>query len=321
MTSSCRGPHRNLQGSIPKTLVPKNNLPPLLDRLSFLPLGTLTRRSASPPSSSSHLPATVPFRLSWLCPFPLVRDEDSLIVDFPLCGEVTCPEQDCSIPLCANLGLNGVVREKNTSGSTTIFLMSRLVSAGVCRTNIAKPVKQHQCLQTLDLYVPATHCQWRCDPSSITFPSEASLRNHLAGHKKAELRDAAPKLSLPTPSIKKQNRRKSGANVSSDINEPSNVSDPAAVLAQPVLQNDIHMCPDEVVQGPLGHFLDPLDNFSADQFPPNTFEAFEDLVEDITQAAITHLFPDGSPSNGPSSQSTAINIDDSATCQRLYTKP
>ncbi|GIY48211.1 c2H2-type domain-containing protein [Caerostris darwini] len=159
-----------------------------------------------------------------LAPFPW-SGMKTLIVDFPLCGEVTCRVQI-------------------------------LVVSGV-------PVKQHKCLQSLDLYVHVIHCQWRCDPCSITFPSEASLRNHLAGHKRADLRDAAPKLSFPTPSIRKQKRRKRGANMTSAINEPSNVSDPAAVLAQPVLQEDVQMCPDE---------------------------------------------------------STAINIDDPATCQRLYTR-
>ncbi|GIY95372.1 retrovirus-related Pol polyprotein from type-2 retrotransposable element R2DM [Caerostris extrusa] len=245
----------------------------------------------------------------------------SLIVDFPLCGEVVCPEENCTHSFVCISWSSVVwsVRKHLLIHHNLPGVKTRL-RCGICRTNIAKLVKQHQCLKSIDLYVPATHCLWKCDPCSITFHSEASLRNHLAAHKKAALRDAAPKLSLPTPSIKKRNRRKRGAKVSSDINDPSTVSDPAAVLAQPVLQKDIHVRPDETVQGPLAHFLDPLDIFLADQFSANTFGAFEDLVEDITQAAITHLFPDGPPSNGTSSQAIAINVDDPATCQRLYTR-
>ncbi|GIY30008.1 hypothetical protein CEXT_464761 [Caerostris extrusa] len=157
--------------------------------------------------------------------------------------------------------------------------------------------------------------------SATTFPfGSRGLRNHLAGHKREQLRAAAPKLSLPAPSTKKRNRRKRGNNVLPDIIEPSTVSDPAAVLAQPVLQTAIQVRPDDSIQGPLVHFLEPLDVFSSDQFSPSTFGPFEDLVEDITQAAITHLFPDGPQSNGTSTSATAINVDDPATCQRLYTR-
>ncbi|GIY13588.1 hypothetical protein CDAR_567241 [Caerostris darwini] len=91
--------------------------------------------------------------------------------------------------------------------------------------------------------------------SAPSFFQSAGLRNHLAAHKKVELRDAAPKLLLPAPSIRKHKRRKRGDNLPPDISEPSNVSDPAAVLAQPVLQGDILACPDDSIQGPISHLI------------------------------------------------------------------
>ncbi|GIX76424.1 hypothetical protein CEXT_111211 [Caerostris extrusa] len=115
------------------------------------------------------------------------------------------------------------------------------------------------------LYVPASNFQWRCDSCDISFPSDVSLRNHLTGHKEIDLRDAAPKLSLPAPSTKKSRRRKRIANPATSIAEPSTVTDPAAVLAQPVVLSQIEPCPDDEVSGPLGHFLEPRDDFLSEQ--------------------------------------------------------
>ncbi|GIY63744.1 retrovirus-related Pol polyprotein from type-1 retrotransposable element R2, partial [Caerostris darwini] len=191
---------------------------------------------------------------------------------------------------------------------------------GICRTDVTKPAKQHQCLQAVDLYVPATHLQWRCDSCCISFPSDSSFRNHLAGHKKADLREAAPKLSLPPPSSRKHKRRRKDAAVPVDIGEPSIVSDPATVLARPVIQGDIVTCPDDSVGGPISHFLEQLDAFLADQVPTDAFNSFENLVDEIVQTAVSHLFPDGPPPSGSGSSPVKINMDDPATCQRLYTR-
>ncbi|GIY62515.1 hypothetical protein CDAR_495331 [Caerostris darwini] len=143
------------------------------------------------------------------------------------------------------------------------------------------------------------------DSCDISFPSDASLRNHLTGHKRVDLRDAAPKLSLPAPSTKKSRRRKRIVIPAISVAEPSTVTDPAAILTQPVVPSQIEPCPDDEVSGPLGHFLEPLDDFLSEQLAHDSFGAFEKLVENIT-----HLFPDGPTSNGSSSQSTVINIDD-----------
>ncbi|GIY31151.1 retrovirus-related Pol polyprotein from type-1 retrotransposable element R2 [Caerostris darwini] len=168
--------------------------------------------------------------------------------------------------------------------------------------------------------VKPTDLQHQCPQCSDCFASSQGLRNHLAAHKKAQLRDAAPQLSLPAPSTRKRSRRKRGTALTSVVCEPSIVSDPAAVLAQPVAQGAALECHEESDPGPLGHFLGPLDAFLADQVSPDSFRAFEDLVEDISQAAIAHLFPDGPPSAGHGSNSADINTDDPATCQRLYTR-
>ncbi|GIY87961.1 retrovirus-related Pol polyprotein from type-2 retrotransposable element R2DM, partial [Caerostris darwini] len=293
-----------------------------LFRLHQIPMGRLeARRAASPAPSAANLLTSTSSTSPTSGPFPLVREDDTLFVDFPLRGEVVCPEPGCVHSFVCKSWSSAVwSAKKHLRIHHTLPRVQTCLRCGICQSVISKPVQNHSCLQSLELYVPAVHCQWKCEPCLITFPSETSLRNHLAGHTRANLRNEAPKLSLPAPSTKKRKRRKRGSQLPSDINEPSTVSDPAAVLAQPVLQEEFQLCSDEVAPGPLSHFVDQLDRFASDQFPPITFGSFEDLVEDITQAAISHLFPDGPPTGGPSSTSSTTNIDDPATCQRLYTR-
>ncbi|GIY63746.1 retrovirus-related Pol polyprotein from type-1 retrotransposable element R2 [Caerostris darwini] len=293
-----------------------------LFRLHQIPMGRLeARRAASPVPPAANPLTSTSSSAPTSGPFPLVREDDTLFVDFPLRGEVVCPEPGCAHSFVCKSWSSAVwSAKKHLRIHHTLPRVQTCLRCGICQSAISKPVQSHSCLQSLELYVPAVHCQWKCEPCLITFPSETSLRNHLAGHTRANLRNAAPKLSLPAPSTKKRKRRKRGSQLTSDINEPSTVSDPAAVLAQPVLQEEFQICSDEDAPGPLSHFVDQLDRFASDQFPPITFGAFEDLVEDITQAAISHLFPDGPPTGGPSSTSSGTNMDDPATCQRLYTR-
>ncbi|GIY55747.1 hypothetical protein CDAR_87491 [Caerostris darwini] len=207
-------------------------------------------------------------------PFPLLRDGNSLFVDFPICGEVFCPEQDCSSSFVCKTWSSVVWSvKKHLRTHHNILDIRTCLRCGICRTDVTKPAKQHQCLQAVDLYVPATHLQLRCDLCCISFPSDTSYRNHLAGHKKADLREAVPKLSLPPPSSRKHKRRRKDAAVPVDIGEPSIISDPAAVLAQPVIQGDIVTCPDDPVGGPISHFLEQLDAFLADQVPTDAFNS------------------------------------------------
>ncbi|GIY44244.1 retrovirus-related Pol polyprotein from type-1 retrotransposable element R2 [Caerostris darwini] len=78
--------------------------------------------------------------------------------------------------------------------------------------------------------------------------------------------------------------------------------------------------PDDSVGGPISHFLEQLDAFLADQVPTDAFYSFENLVDEIVQTAVSHLFPDGPPPSGSGSSPVEINIDDPATCQQLYTR-
>ncbi|GIY44816.1 retrovirus-related Pol polyprotein from type-2 retrotransposable element R2DM [Caerostris darwini] len=96
----------------------------------------------------------------------------------------------------------------------------------------------------------------------MSFPSELSLRKHLDGHKRAELRADAPKLSLPVSANKKSRRKRANHRSVADIGEPSVVHDRNAVLAQPVAQEPLslnNIVPEEDTPGPLSHFIEVLD--------------------------------------------------------------
>ncbi|GIY24079.1 transposon TX1 uncharacterized 149 kDa protein [Caerostris darwini] len=248
----------------------------------------------------------------------VIREGQSVLFKLPFVGTVQCP--DCTDTFTGRewFSVKGSIikhlrfKHRISSSSSRHF-------CSICKDFIRSKPSDHRCFVDVGLLVKPSNLQYQCNECADSFSSSQGLRNHLAAHEKAQLRDAAPKLTLPAPSIRKRARKKRCAALTSDICEPSIVSDPAAVLAQPVAQGAALECQDDSDQGPLGHYLGPLDAFSAEQVIPDSL-SLRGSVEDITQAAITHLFPDGPPSTGHCSSSADINTDDPATCQRLYTR-
>ncbi|GIY87765.1 retrovirus-related Pol polyprotein from type-2 retrotransposable element R2DM, partial [Caerostris darwini] len=204
----------------------------------------------------------------------------------------------------------------------TPIISSRL-RCGMCSSDVCKPIKNHSCFTKVEPYVPNICSQWQCDSCQMSFPGELSLRNHLDGHKRAELRAAAPKLSLPASSSKKSRRKRAKHCSTADIDEPSVVQDNNAVLAQPIAQEPLsldNIVPEDDTPGPLSHFIEVFDGLLGDHPSAECFAAFEQNIHDFVHAATAHLFPEGQDKRLPSSSSSSSppNMEDSATCQKLY---
>ncbi|GIY10947.1 retrovirus-related Pol polyprotein from type-2 retrotransposable element R2DM [Caerostris darwini] len=164
----------------------------------------------------------------------------------------------------------------------------------------------HKCLQGIELYTPHHSSQWRCEPCGLSFPSELSLRNHLNGHKMSQLRDVAPKLSLPATARQKTRRKRGNGGSHASLDEPSIVTDCNIMLAPPVAQEPLvitNASDAEDDPGPLAHLHEAFDCLLEGPPSEDYFATFERCVQ-----AILHLFPEGSDRRVPSSSSLLLLI-------------
>ncbi|GIY31133.1 retrovirus-related Pol polyprotein from type-2 retrotransposable element R2DM [Caerostris darwini] len=255
--------------------------------------------------------------------FPLVREGDTLLVDFPITGDVSCPELRCGRKfVCKSWSSVVWSVKKHLRIFHHLSAITTRLRCGSCHDDLVKPLKKHNCLHGLDHYSPHHSSQWRCEPCGLSFPSQLSLRNHLNGHKKSQLRDAAPKLSLPTTARRKTRRKRGNSGSPAFLDEPSVVTDGNTMLAPPVLQEPLavsNASDAEDDPGPLSHLHEAFDCLLEGPPSGDYFDTFERYAQDFVQEAILHLFPEGSDRRVPSSSSSSPpNMDDGATCQRLY---
>ncbi|GIY31136.1 retrovirus-related Pol polyprotein from type-2 retrotransposable element R2DM [Caerostris darwini] len=208
--------------------------------------------------------------------FPLVREGDTLLVDFPLTGSVTCTEAGCSRQFVAKTWSV----KKHLRFFHNIPITSSRLRCGMCSFDVCKPIKNHSCFTNIEPYVPNICSQWQCDSCQMSFPGELNLRNNLDCHKRAGLRAAAPKLSLPVSSSKKSRRKRAKQRSTADIGEPSVVQDSDAVLAQPITQEPLsldNIVPEDDTPGPLSHFIEVFDGLLGDHPSTECFAAFVTL--------------------------------------------
>ncbi|GIX94483.1 retrovirus-related Pol polyprotein from type-1 retrotransposable element R2, partial [Caerostris darwini] len=225
-----------------------------LFRLHQVPIGR-PDSSKAVPSSSSAIPQVLPGRAAAVSSpvgvpspshpassFPLVREGDTLLVDFPLTGAVTCTEADCSRQFIAKTWSSAVWSvKKHLRVFHNLPITSSRLGCRMCGSVICKPIKKHACFVDIEPYAPHFSSQWQCDSCQMSFPSALSLRNHLDGHKRAGLRADAPQLSLPNSTSKKSRRKRAKHRPTVDIGEPSVVHDSNAVLAQPIDQEPLNI--------------------------------------------------------------------------------
>ncbi|GIY27770.1 retrovirus-related Pol polyprotein from type-2 retrotransposable element R2DM, partial [Caerostris darwini] len=307
-----------------------------LFRLHQVPFGR-PDSSKAVSSSSSAIPQVLPGRAVAVASpvgvpspshsassFPLVREGVTLLVDFPLTGAVTCTEADCSRQFLAKTWSSAVWSvKKHLRVFHNLPITSSRLRCRMCGSVICKPIKKHACFVDIEPYAPHFSSQWQCDSCHMSFPSALSLRNHLDGHKRAGLRADAPQLSLPISTSKKSRRKRAKHRPTADIGEPSVVHDSNAVLAQPIDQEPLtidRIVPEDDPPGPLSHFIERLDGLLAGHPSVECFAAFEQVIHDFVNDATVHLFPEGQDKRLPSSSSSSSppDMEDSATCQKLY---
>ncbi|GIY13577.1 hypothetical protein CDAR_567151 [Caerostris darwini] len=293
-----------------------------LFRIHQVPMGKPEAHRPASSTSPEHSPlsATVvlgPTSVSSPSPpvstFPLVREGDTLLIDFPITGDVTCPELSCGRKfVCKSWSSVVWSVKKHLRIFYNLPAITTRLRCGFCN-DLFKPLKGHKCLHDIELYASNHSSQWRCEPCGISFPSALSLRNHLNGHKKSQLRDNVPKLFLPTTARKKTRRKRGNGSSHAGLDEPSVVTDCNEMLAPPVAQEPLlidNVTTEEEDPGPLAHFHEAFDCLLEGPPSEDYFGTFERYVDDFANEAILHLFPEGSDRRVPSSSSSPPNMDD-----------
>ncbi|GIX97727.1 retrovirus-related Pol polyprotein from type-1 retrotransposable element R2 [Caerostris darwini] len=226
--------------------------------------------SSSPQAQSSPTPP--------VSTFPLVREGDTLLFDFPLTGSVTCTEAGCFRQFATKTWSSAVWSvKKHLRLFRNIPIISSRLRCGLCSSEVCKPIKKHSCFTGTEPYIPNICSQWRCEPCEMSFPSELRVSGITSTVTKG------PNCGLMPQAF-------------------------SSVLAQPVAQEPLslnNIVPEEDTPGPLSHFIEVLDGLLGDHPSAECFASFEKNIQDFVHEATVHLFPEGNDKRLPSSSSSS----------------